>query len=121
MPTTDDTIARLKAEAAEAKNQDFQTGHAAGLEWADNSHFIDIRELEKAYIDQILTKGLPKVDIIRWLRRETVASIRDLDAEEFAEMLGGTPDHLPTDDMARGFLKGVSDFVEQAKANVPQC
>jgi hypothetical protein len=56
-----------------------------------------------------------KQGLAEWLNRNTIAAIRDLDADEFAEMLGCDEGDANVDDLAAGFLKGVIDFVREAK------
>jgi hypothetical protein len=54
MTISDDTINRLKREAAEVENADFQHGLTVGEQWvaADDTHFPEIRALYTAWITQ---------------------------------------------------------------------
>jgi hypothetical protein len=51
MTISDDTIARLKAEAVEVQDADFQHGILQGLSWASDANFPEIRKLYMALMD----------------------------------------------------------------------
>jgi hypothetical protein len=69
MTIPDNTIERLKFEAAEVEKAEFAHGLKEAASWAEDSHLPDIRSIYKACLDREITHGrevLPSGFVTPW-------------------------------------------------------
>jgi hypothetical protein len=106
MEIIDSRIERLKREAKQARDEDYQTGYKAGAKWARVAVYVDLRAVYEAQMNHRLDDLNPLIN-------------PDGGPSEFDYLIGwyeGADIGL----LVEGFIKAVRDFINAAmKKGVP--